>query len=92
MISLRRKCAVVGRRLDEYLRIVGVVPKDLDHKGKNCLKFIAQVAGILGSRGVGEEEILLLWTDLVIQVMELTETQVRCKTESEQYDDLLASS
>lgn len=75
---LRNICAAPGRRLDEHLSIIGLLPKDLDHKGKCCLNFIAHIAGVLGSRGAGEEEILLLWTDLVIQDMEHAEKQVSC--------------
>lgn len=55
---------------------MGVSASALDEEGLIALKFIAQVASLLGIRTANEEDLLLRWTDLVVQDFESTEQNV----------------
>lgn len=62
--------------MNEQLEFVGVSSSALDEEGVLALKFIAQAASILGTRSANEEDLLLRWTDLVIQDFESVEQNV----------------
>ncbi|GMH42139.1 hypothetical protein BSKO_10058 [Bryopsis sp. KO-2023] len=72
-LATTREYREEGDRLAEQLEVVGISKDILDTDATTNLEFVANAAEILGTREAGSQEMLLCWTDLVIDDIESKE-------------------